>query len=130
MTQRLFYVLFLVVFGPCIVLAQNSDTLSVHFAFGKHEISAKQAKRIQAIPNHIYVNDLDSVHYIGMADSVGSLRANHKLGEKRAREVLKYSKNYFTTNPLIRIFSRGELQRDDPANNRRVDFVFFSKPVV
>lgn len=130
MTQRLFYIGVSVVLGFGSVLAQSSDTLSVYFAFGKHEISAKQARRIHAIPNNIYVNDLDSVHYIGMTDSVGSLKANHKLGEKRAREVMRASKSYFTTNPNIRIYSKGEVQRDDPASNRRVDVIFFSKPVV
>lgn len=111
------------------LLAQSSDTLSVYFEFGKHEISSKQMRRIQLIPQNVFVNDLDSVYYIGMADSVGSLRANKKLGERRANEVSKYSKKYFTTDPKIVITSRGELQSNDPAKNRRVDVIFFKKPI-
>ena len=61
-----------------------------------------------------------------MADSVGSVNANKKLVEKRAREVAKFSRRYFTTEPEIRIFSKGELQQSDQARSRRVDVVFYS----
>lgn len=107
------------------LFAQTSDTLSVYFEFGKHEISPKQLKRIQLIPQNVYVNDLDSVHYIGMADSVGSVKANKKLGERRAKEVAKYSKKYFTTDPNIKIMSKGELRSANTARSRRVDVIFY-----
>ncbi len=102
--------------------------MSVYFEFGKSNILPKQMRRIRAIPHNIYVNNLDSVHFVGMADSVGSIKANLSLGYKRAKTVSKVCKKMFPTSPKIVVSSRGELRGRNMAGNRRVDVIFFSKP--
>lgn len=38
--------------------------------------------------------EVDSVHYTGMADSVGDVKANLKLSKKRAQETASYCKRF------------------------------------
>ncbi|MCB0734417.1 MAG: hypothetical protein KDC76_07545, partial [Bacteroidetes bacterium] len=109
--------------------AQQTDTLSVYFQFGEWKIQKSQVRRIEAIPRVIYTNDLDSVHYIGMADSVGSLMDNLKLGEKRAQEVSRAVSPFLQTKPPYRVYSMGE-QRGDAGESRRVDVIFFSPELI
>ena len=110
------------------VLAQNlvwsQDTLSVYFAFGSTRIQPSEQTQLAQIPVHFDVSSLDSVLFIGYADSVGNRRANVRLSEKRAAAVAKYCKKTFAGVPN-RIAAKGEGSHQQDEVNRRVDILLF-----
>lgn len=110
------------------VLAQNlvwsQDTLSVYFAFGSTRIQPSEQTQLTQIPIHFDVSSLDSVLFIGYADSVGNRRANVRLSEKRATAVAKYCKKTFAGVPN-RIAAKGEGSHQQDEVNRRVDILLF-----
>ncbi|MCB9263200.1 MAG: hypothetical protein H6607_12570 [Flavobacteriales bacterium] len=114
------------VFCSSKIFCQTTDTISIYFEFGKNEINSKQLKKINSIPLKTYINNVDSVYFIGMADSVGSIKDNLALGEKRAREVYKNCKSFFPTDPKITVLSRGEVVLKSTQLSRRVDIILFS----
>lgn len=105
------------------------DTLSVFFEFGKWRIPREELKTLATIPYRYDLSALDSVQFIGMADSVGSLASNLKLSRKRATEVAEHCREHFPARTPISTFAMGAIDRGDRARNRRVDIVFHLKPL-
>jgi len=121
---------FLFILGFC--LFQHSaaqDTLSVLFEFGKWRIPREELKTLATIPHRYDLSALDSVQFIGMADSVGSLASNLKLSRKRAMEVAEQCREHFPARTSISTFAMGAIDQGDRARNRRVDIVFHLKPL-
>jgi len=73
----------------------NSDTLSIYFDFGSASLTNKAKHKIRQIANNFSLNELDSVSFIGVADSIGSTQDNMKLSMKRAKNAKKYAKYLF-----------------------------------
>lgn len=71
------------------------DTLHINFEFGSNRINKSQKLKLDSLPINFDVFQLDSVVYIGMADTVGNIDANLKLSYKRAVAVNSYFKNRF-----------------------------------
>ncbi|MBC7863538.1 MAG: OmpA family protein, partial [Bacteroidia bacterium] len=112
----------------CSLHISAQDTLSVYFKTGSSEIENAEKEKINLLNLHFELSELDSVQYIGMADSVGDFKSNKKLSEKRARVISKYCKSIFPEKIKISVSSRGEISKNKTADNRRVDILLFFKP--
>ncbi len=105
--------------------AQETDTVRIYFAYGKSVVPKRQMKKIHRLSELVYLNDLDSVHFVGMTDSTGSKESNIALGRKRAKEVAKWCEHKFTTKPKITITTKGEKNAGDHPRYRRVEVIFY-----
>ena len=65
-----------------------------------------------------------------MADSTGSLKANLKLSEKRARNVAKYCEKLLPKDLPIQIMALGENSKQNKAGSRRVEVTMFFKTAI
>lgn len=113
---------------PSIVMAQ--DTISVYFDFGSSKLNDKQLRVINSIPSGYDLSQVDSLNYIGMADSVGNFKSNLRLSEKRAKNVAKYCETLFPKTIKTRTFAIGEVLGKKDSESRRVDIVLYSEKVV
>jgi hypothetical protein len=112
------------------VFSKAQDTITVYFEFGSSIIPKEEKLMLAEIRNKYQLNQLDSAHFVGTADSVGSVSANFKLSEKRARNVANYFEDIFPQNTLIRTFARGEKQNKKSLNyNRKVEVILFFKNI-
>jgi hypothetical protein len=107
----------------------SQDTLSIYFEFGKSKITDTQFNILNTIPIQYDVLMLDSVSFIGMADSVGDFNSNKKLSEKRAKNIAKECIRIFKNNIPSTITSLGERNNKAIDRNRRVDIVMFFKAI-
>lgn len=107
----------------------GQDTLSIYFEFGQSKIPDAQLLPLNAIPTLYDLSDLDSVYFIGMADSVGDLESNFNLSEKRARNVAKYCERILDVKIPSKVTAIGEISMDEKWKNRRVIVILFFKPV-
>ena len=107
----------------------GQDTLSIYFEFGQSKIPDAQLLPLNAIPTLYDLSDLDSVYFIGMADSVGDLESNFNLSEKRARNVAKYCERILDAKIPSKVTAIGEISMDEKWKNRRVIVILFFKPV-
>ena len=106
----------------------GQDTVSVYFNSGQAKIPKNHYSLLDAIPVIYDLSTLDSVRYIGMADSIGPVKSNRKLSERRAENVAKYCENFFPERVTIKIFSLGERAHPDRDQNRRVDMLLYFRP--
>src|SRR4051812_5290427 len=86
----------------------GQDTLSVYFQSGSSDIEDNQLNVLNSIPMRFDLSELDSVHYIGVADSIGDLKSNIRLSEKRAIKTSHYCKRLFPENYLYKTTAMGE----------------------
>jgi len=116
--------LVLLAFFSTLQEAATQDTLSVFFEFGKWRIPRSEQKTLSSISYRIDLSALDSVQFIGMADSIGSLASNLKLSHQRAKEVADRCRKHLPARTPISTFAIGAIDSGDRARNRRVDIVF------
>jgi hypothetical protein len=109
--------------------SKSQDTISVYFEFGKSKISEQQAMILDGIRSRFDLAEIDSVHYTGMADSVGDVKANLKLSKKRAQETADYCKEFLGKNHHYRTIALGEKSGSSREQNRRVNIVFYMKAI-
>lgn len=108
--------------------AAAQDTLSVYFEFGKWRIPREEQKTLATIPYRFELSSLDSVQFIGMADSIGSLTSNLKLSHRRATEVADHCRKHLPLHTPTSTYATGAIDQGDRVLNRRVDIVFHLKP--
>lgn len=106
----------------------GQDTVSVYFKFGLSRLSDDQLEKLNTIPTNYYLSDLDSIHFIGMADSIGNFKANIKLSKKRAINIAKHCENIIPENVHSKIIALGEKAVHQIEQNRRVDMVLYFQP--
>lgn len=104
---------------------QAQDTLSLYFKFGESKISKTTQEILESIPNDFETNSLDSIVFIGYADSVGSFLNNLKLSKKRALKVAEITRGLLDIHLISRIQAEGEKSKSDLSPNRRVDILFY-----
>lgn len=116
-------------FCSCFLLLSSSlsaqDTVSVFFPFGSAKLASDQQEVLHQAANSFALEDLDSVHFVGFADSVGNARANKKLSERRAMHVVKLSRAIFPKAVPTKMDAVGEQRNRNEQQNRRVDVVFY-----
>ncbi len=113
-------VAFLSLYG---VTQAQRDTIKVYFAFGSSKLPPKALPKLERIAVDYDLSQVDSIQFIGFADSVGRVNANIKLSRKRARNVYKACKRFIGKTVPINIMARGEGQRSDDSQNRRVEVI-------
>jgi hypothetical protein len=108
----------------------GQDTISIYFEFGHSKIPDEQLEILNAIPTKYDLSDLDSVSYIGMADSVGEFKSNVRLSEKRAGNAARHCERLFPENIPTKITAFGERTIDEREKNRRVDIILYFQPIL
>ena len=104
------------------------DTLSVYFNFGSSKIN-KEYRSLNAVLKDYNLSDVDSIQFIGYADSVGKSRANLNLSLKRGANVYEFCKGTIGEDIPVAIIARGEGPLENPALNRRVDIILYYKVI-
>jgi hypothetical protein len=107
------------------IASMGQDTVSVYFEFGSTKISESQSETLNAIQTKYDLSDLDSVCFVGVADSVGNYKSNLKLSGKRARNISNYCERLLPTNTSSKIKALGEINNQNVNKNRRVDVVLY-----
>lgn len=108
--------------------ANAQDTLSIYFDINKSKIREDQIPVINSLLDLYDLSSLDSVYYLGMADSVGRMKANLRLSLNRAEEVKSYCKSIIDDSIPSRVMAEGEKTLPERYKNRRVDIVLFIHP--
>lgn len=108
----------------------GQDTISIYFESGQSKIQDNQLMVLNAIPVNYDLSTLDSVYFMGMADSVGDFKANIKLSMKRAENTARFCKRIIPENILVKINALGERTNFEKQKNRRVDIILYFQPVV
>lgn len=104
----------------------SSDTVVVYFDFGSAKLSKTARAQIRNLSSKYSLKDVDSVSYKGLADSVGSSKANIKLSMKRAKATKKYAR-YLFRKTATKTSWRGEGKSLNQKKNRKVEIVLFYK---
>jgi len=91
----------------------------LHFAFGKHTLTAKDRKRLDGVARYLKTDPtVKQVVITGHTDNVGRRRSNDKLGKRRSKAVKDYLVAKGVRTTLFKIKSRGERQ---PKTSNRTD---------
>ena len=116
----------------CLLTAQprvaGQDTISVYFATGSSRIDQEQSTRLGTVRAMFDLATLDSVLIVGMADTVGSDRANQRLSAKRAERVKDLLSPLLPSGAPIALQHLGERAAASTQEVRRVDALFFFTP--
>ena len=109
------------------VIAQ--DTFQVFFDFGMSYLKEESKLTINNITNLHHVEDIDSVWFVGMADTSGTNIFNKRLALKRAKNAAEFfsqpPKNAINT----RVMSKGEVDEENYETSRRVSIIIhFRQP--
>ncbi len=110
------------------VLTFGQDTISIYFNFGESKIPNRELKKLTDIPSNYDLSELDSINFIGMADSIGDFKQNLKLSEKRVLNTYRKCKNILPKNIAIRKIAIGEKTNKKKEKNRRVDIILYFQP--
>lgn len=104
---------------------RGQDTLSIYFEFGQSKIPINEQEKLGQISSQFDLSELDSIEFIGMADSVGNFEDNLKLSGKRAKNVSKYCKRFLPKLTSVKVKALGEKSSQNTRLNRRVDIIMF-----
>jgi len=107
----------------------GQDTVQVLFDFGKATLSTGQLAKLEGLPRSFDLAQLDSIHFVGLADTVGNVRANMKLSQKRARNVEREISTLLPAHVARKTYAIGEREDGKVDENRRVDVLLFLKNV-
>lgn len=99
---------------------KSQDTIHVNFDFGSSRISSNQKKIIKDIPDKYALFQVDSIHFVGMADSVGDYLSNLKLSERRAGNVSNYLIDFLPPYIAVKKFALGENHSKSTEESRSV----------
>jgi hypothetical protein len=103
----------------------GQDTISVFFKTGSAAIDKEQCEVLNSLRTNSTFFEVDSIAFIGMADSIGNFKSNFKLSEKRARNVAKFCKKFMSDSLPISTLALGERHKNNLSLNRRVDIVLY-----
>lgn len=123
------FVLFFI-FSVSLGVLYAQDTVSVFFEIGKSHLTQKTRKTLENLPVNYDLSSVDSVIFIGVADSVGSLRSNLRLSKNRANQVERFCTYLIPEGIKTTKYAIGEDYKKVRAFNRRVDVVIYHQPKV
>lgn len=103
------------------------DTVAVYFEYGSSQLEKTERIKLIEFSKKTSFREGDSIHFVGSTDSVGSLKANIKLSEKRANEVAKFMAPFIPTEIKIKSFAKGEKLGRVLSSNRKVSIILFYK---
>lgn len=103
----------------------SQDTMQIFFETGSARISAEHENELQLIPMNYDLSSVDSIQFIGYADSTGNLNSNLRLSIKRAKNTFSKCRLFFDESKSVSILARGESPNGDKSYNRRVEIIFY-----
>jgi hypothetical protein len=119
----------LIGFGLLFIFSNSfsQDRVQIFFESGSSKIDEKQKTKLNNLPSKYNLAELDSVWFIGMADSNGRIKSNIRLSKKRAGNVADYCKAIFPKNIPNRISAIGEKQKNVELKDRSVTIFLYFK---
>jgi len=121
------FVLF-IIFSLALGVSYTQDTVAVFFEFGKSQLTQKTKNTAKKLPVKYDLSRVDSIVFIGLADSVGSLRSNLRLSKKRADKVEQFCSHLIPEDIKTMTYAKGEGYKTVRALNRRVDILIYYQP--
>jgi outer membrane protein OmpA-like peptidoglycan-associated protein len=122
----LIFLLLFAMAGTAAAQQRKADTLIVHFAFDRSEVSAADATMIR---EYFLRQHVDSILVIGYTDTVGTEGYNLRLSRRRAEATaLNVSRWSPQERPQARVEARGEAEAipgDDSLSRRAVIFIYY-----
>ncbi len=129
------YIIFVCVFFPLTLLAQNNSHLvNVFFDSDKSCLSENEQKKLDDFMNSIDSLTIKKVSIFGYCDDIGTTSYNENLSKQRAKQLEKTIKSFSGNDDILFHYEgRGELPIDSNnekeqsiqrEHNRRVDIVF------
>lgn len=103
----------------------GQDTTCVYFDFGKSKVKKTYRQRLLGLHDRYDLSSVDSIQFVGYADSVGKSQSNMKLARKRAESAWEVAKNVLPEEIPFSIVSRGEDKNSVDSVNRRVEVILF-----
>lgn len=107
------------------LLSYGQDTTSIYFEFGSSKLNNNAENVLTVIPTQITTSIVDSIQFIGYADSVGRWDENVRLSLRRAKNAQKYLRQFYPKDLTYSMYAKGEGQLKDASKNRRVDVIVF-----
>ena len=115
-------------FFSLILNGYSQDTITVYFEFGSSKIDSEYNPILKNLSSTYDLSSLDSIQFIGYADSVGNVKSNIRLSKKRAKNVYKTCKPTISSDIFISVLAKGEDRKVNQHENRRVEvLLFFAK---
>jgi len=109
------------------VIAQ--DTLSIYFKLGSAKLADTSHFKINKYLNTIDVNTLDSIYFVGVADTIGNSAKNLLLSKKRAKNVSKSFLSNLPESLHYNVLAKGEEINTFINESRRVEIILFFKQI-
>jgi hypothetical protein len=106
----------------------SQDTTFVYFEFGSAKVGSNYQETFGNLSSDYDLSLVDSVQFVGYADSVGKLKANLRLSRKRAKNVYRLCKKALSEDLPVSVLARGEDENQDDALNRRVAIILYYSP--
>jgi hypothetical protein len=103
----------------------SQDTIPVYFDFGSSRLKPAYEAVLGRLGADYDLSLVDSVQFIGYADSVGDRNANTHLSLRRAKNTYKFCKKLLERTVVISMLARGEGTRKTDSLNRRVDVILY-----
>lgn len=99
----------------------------VHFALNSVTVTAADEDKLASVAKMLKNNPSLTLQVVGHADKSGSEKVNIRIGERRAKSVVRVlNKVYGISDARLQVVSKGEseLLSSRNAHNRRVEFRF------
>jgi len=116
----------LFVFARIFAFCQEKEVIL--FEYGKSDIRKAQKEILINLPLKYDLDDVDSVSYVGFADSIGSVEGNKKLAEARAEKVAGFCVKDILPNTPFSIVSKGKVEKNVDSMDRRVEILLYLRP--
>jgi len=101
---------------------QEANTVSVYFEYAKWELNNVDKNKIDELPIQSDSSVLETIILYGYTDSIGSIKGNIKLANRRIQAVIDYLEIKWPNYPFV--FEKvivGEKPKGVETNDRRVD---------
>lgn len=125
------FVILLFSFPICVHSQPSADTLTVYFKSGKFNLDSQEQQKLSATLNNDK-NILLIKSISGYTDSVGTIRDNLLLAQKRNETVIDFLKQHSLLTDNYKVFAYGEenpASHDSLSLNRRVEILFSSTKI-
>lgn len=105
----------------------SQDTIPVFFNSGSARLTNIALSRLFLLQNEYQYTTIDSIHFIGIADTTGSISSNLKLSHKRAKNVASQLQEIYPEVP-IEIMAIGEKPAQLLFRSRCVLIIIYTTP--
>lgn len=101
---------------------------TVYYEYGISKLSIEEKNKLSTWLKQFQALEIDSIQIMGFADSVGKVKNNLILSQKRGESVFKIINSEYKNNVPIRIIPKGEKNKMIEAKDRRVEIRIFKIP--